>query len=272
MSIIDELWDTGIKGIPAEREEDLIVKGLWDIDIFFQPQPNEIKFVLNYLITQTEFQGCAWYDAGSYNRKSFPSIVGQHYSFAKNQPLPIKIAVLDSIFAFQRRSLHPTRKYVKEGTPSEKALWRAEVIGKEVSIWNAKLAKRNTPRVMLIGFSGLILDQLLSIGCVVAPYDLEPELIGREIRPSVIIKDGKNLYQDLDQADIMVMTGMTLVTSTTDAIIQEAKKSGIPIIIYAETGANIAPFLLNYGIASAICEYIPIYNMEGRSNIWVFRK
>lgn len=272
MSLLDELWDIGYSLIPKDIHTSLNIKGVWNIQLYFQPQIYERIFACNLLIAQTYFQGCSFYSGERLQSKFLYSLIGKHYSIAKSMPIPVKISVLDSIFAFQRRYRKPTYSEKLEGTPSQKSLWRAKIVSKEVK----NLAPINNPScqplVSILGVSGAIISELLRENYKVLACDLDTTIIGKKICEGVTVLDGSGQEYCIKNSDVVVVTGMALATETMEKILESSRSLNKKVIIYAQTGANIAPSYLLYGANSVVCEYIPFYDFEGMSEISIYRR
>ncbi len=271
MSFIDELWEIGINYIPEEYMDNLRIKGIWDTDMNFQPHPVEVIFELSYVIAQTHHQGCSFYDPRDVDRSEFAKLIGQHFTVAKNSSIPTKIAVLDSIFAFKGKDISPQRKLERTGNPSDKALWRARSVCGEADFQLSQIQTIKSPSVLLLGYSGLILEGLISLGYNVIPFDLQTNLVGLQVKDGISILDGSSVQSYVEKADLIIVTGMTLATESLDGLLASCRKNNTKMIVYAQTAPNIAPWYLQYGANSIVCEYIPFYNFEGLSEISIFR-
>lgn len=272
MDFINSLWNIGSNYVPEAQYSALTIKGFWDTTLVFQPHPSETIFECSYLICQTEHQGCSFYEPEGTIRTGFEDLIGKHFTAAAKAPLPVKIAVLDSIFAYRQKQIKPDLKLKTKGNPSKKAFWRAQVVSNEVDALLFNKQDNNPAKIVLIGYSGLILDQLLSRSDYVTPFDFKKKLVGLEIRPGVTIHHGEEVNKYLTEADIAVVTGMTLATNTLENILKNCVQNNTKVIVYAQTASNIAPWYLSFGATSAVCEKIPFYNFEGWSEIAVYRK
>lgn len=272
MSLIDALWQIGESIVPPDLVGELAIIGVWDTRLWFAPSPNEVLFKCNYVIAHTHHQGCAFYSENDFNGHDAQTLLGQHFTVAKRASLPFKIAVADSLFAFASRNLTHARQFSRAGTPTEKASWRAHVVGEEAARLLGRASHSRRPRVVLIGVSGLILDELITMGCSVAVFDLDPAIVGSYIRSGLQVLHGNDVYRHVRHCDLAVVTGMTLSTRTLDKILRHCKKTDTKVLVYAQTAANMAPWYLLYGVDTVVSERIPFYNFEGTSEILVYRK
>ena len=265
--LLEELWEKGCALIPAELRSQLTVKGLWDTRLYFQPQIHERVFASRYLLAQTHYQGCCFYQGPPLRPQSLSSLIGHNYQEAREACLPIRIAVLDSLFGFGRRIKRPTRQLMQEGTPTEKALWRAKIVGEEVQ----SLAPLHS-NITILGVSGLIVYRLMQLGYEVSACDLHPALAQIKLPGNITILNGSHQERCIRNAEVAIVTGMALATETMENVLRCASNHNTKVIIYAQTGANLAPQYLSYGARSVICELIPFYNFEGISKIFVYRR
>jgi hypothetical protein len=272
MDFVDRLWDIGEGMVPTHLVERLTIHGLWDTRLWFAPSSSEIGFRCRFIVAQTHHQGCAFYP-GNLDASELETLVGQHYRVARDASLPLKVAVADTLFAFARPRLPACRWESEVGTPTEKASWRARVVGDEAKrILGSARTRSSRPRVVLVGVSALILDELLRMDCTVAAVDLDPHVVGWTARPGVLVGHGADVEATLAESDMAVVTGMTLTTRSLGSILAQCVASHTRVLVYAQTGANIAPWYMLYGADTVVCERIPFYNFEGLSEIHVYRR
>jgi len=271
MTLLDELLDIGCSLVPPSIRPQLTIKGFWDMDIHFQPLPQERLFTCHCLIAQTHHQGCSFYQEHSLQKKELPSLIGQSYQAAKKASLPIKIAVLDSLFRFGRKSTQPSRKLRQEGTPTEKALFRAKIVCEEVQLLAPVKNHLKPSCISILGVSGLIVHLLMQLKYSILACDLDPTLVGAKVCGNVSVLDGAYQEYCIQNSEVVIVTGMALATGTMENTFNFASNYGTKVVVYAQTGANLAPWYLLYGADVVICEPMPFYNFEGLSEIYVYR-
>lgn len=269
-NIIDDLWELSLHLVPTSILRELTITGFWRTALWFRPY-NEVRFRCNFVIAQTRYQGCAFYSM-EISEGEIEQLLGTHVLEARRSCVPLQVALLDSVFGFLVNDLIAARVLEISGTSQEKALWRARIVGEEVEeLLHALNLVSHPAHIALVGASALILDELLALQCTVDIFDLDPTIIGTNIRRDMNIIDGKSGLSSHQPPDIIVATGMTLTTETLDDILAYARYSGAKVVIYAQTGANIAPWYRRYGADSIVSEPIPFYDFEGVSKIRVFR-
>jgi len=130
------------------------------------------------------------------------------------------------------------------GAPSVRAVARDEAIASLIGI--APGAK-----VGLIGVVNPLVAAIQQHGGVCLPCDFNMERTA----------DGLPVVSDmapvLEEADLIIATGMTLSNGSFDHILAAARRRGIPLIVYAQTGSAIAPFFLGKGVSAVSAEPFP---------------
>lgn len=271
MPLLDNLWEIGRSLVPSNLRTNMTIKGIWNTELIFQPDISEIAFNCHFLIAQTYYQGCSFYQEDTIKLQHVSSLIGQHYEVAKNMKLPIKIAVLDSIFAFGRLLKKPSSHFEKDGMPSEKAFLRANIVCEEACRLVPARNSHQKPIISVLGVSGIIVHQLIKKGYNIIACDLNPNIIGTKICNNVTVRNGLYEKEYIKESDLVIVTGMALETETMENVFKYAQKFNAKVIVYAQTGANIAPWYISCGANTVICEHIPFYNFEGLSKISVYR-
>jgi uncharacterized UPF0146 family protein len=181
----------------------------------------------------------------------------------------ISIAALDSLFASIPRQ--PVAVHELRGTPIDKTAVRTRIIADEALRLLGHVCGRR-PKVLNVGVVGNVIRDLSERGCEVQATDLEPEMIGREVH-GVRVEDGYRTHQLVAQADLAIVTGMTIATDSLGLILEAARASGTKLLIFAETGANFGQeYCRTLGVDTVVSEPFPFYIFQGTSTIEVFRK
>jgi uncharacterized protein (DUF4213/DUF364 family) len=108
--------------------------------------------------------------------------------------------------------------------------------------------RRNFPDAKCIGLIGLQPGMLESLSHDFGPEnvrvtDLNPENVGK-LKSGVCVRSGETETERLiEESDVILVTGSTLVNGTFDGIIQTASRYDKPTIIYGVTGACVAAVL-----------------------------
>ncbi len=275
----DPIFDWLAARVSGEKKlESSYVKGIWNISLTYQPLPGERLFRYEVILAQTDLgQGASY--ASSTPSGDLSALVGKRFgTLEETEALdyPIRVALLDSIYAsFPLRN--PDYETLLTGISSDKALSRAQMIYLETSrllnIRKSKNAlKKEIPTILNIGyvskFRNVMKDQF--------PHDflatdLYEGIVGKKV-DGITIEDGNSKNEEfMKKSDVAIITGMTIATGTLSPLLEMARKYNTSVIVFAETGYNLAPYYLNFGADAVICEEFPYYIFNGFSNIKVYR-
>jgi len=114
---------------------------------------------------------------------------------------------------------------------------------------------------------GDILFHFIKHGCQVIGSDFDPTIIGKTFFDKAPIVSGKKTFEILKSVDIAVVTGMTIVTKTLDSIINVCREHNVKLIVFAETGSNMAQYYVQRGVDCYLSESFPFYIFNGESTI-----
>lgn len=264
--IIDEIR-TAIKGrATAENRDDYRIRGIWSVDCLFKPNPDERVFNYKFIVVQTAGQGCSYSLVRDYDVKKFRELIGKNYLDLNISDVATEVAVLDSLAAIKMSK--PAIEMSLEGTSIDKTIERARITIEEAL---TLVANRCCPKVVNVGVVGNFIKELLDRDLEVVGSDFDPEIVGTKLFGKVDILDGKNTPRLVAEADLAIVTGMTLATETMDEIIQVARENDTRLAIFAETGANLADYMIEAGVDMVVSEPFPFYIYEGKSTIRIFR-
>jgi len=250
----------------ACTDEDCLVRGIWKVELAFRPNPAERTFKYTFWLAMTRGQGCC-YCTGDDERGR--ELVGSDARELVKEKTCISIAALDSLYASVPKK--PAAVHELSGTAIEKTGPRTDIIAAEAERLLAGVKGRK-PRVVNVGVVGNVVRRLLDRGCEVAATDLEPEMVGRDVH-GVKVEDGFHTLEQVREADLAIVTGMTIATDSLGLIVEAAQEAGTKTLVFAETGANFAEeYCRTVGIDAVVSEPFPFYIFQGRSRIEVFRK
>lgn len=269
MKILQELRNLLESSSKGYDDELFILHGLWNIDLFFQPNIEERLFKYHLLVSQTQRQGCC-YCPEKVNSADLDSLVCQDVRQIQHSNPSIELALLDA--GFSALSTTPHGDFLLTGTSYEKAMERANIVTGEVTYQFSNLNLRRKPRVLIIGVVGNIVKTLVERGYEVFATDLEEGLIHRVIH-GVEIQNGRQQSLALiSEVDVVLVTGMTLATDTLGLILEEAQQHGKKVIVYAETGAWFGEaYCQHFGVDAVVSEPFPFYIFEGHTRILTYR-
>ena len=279
MSDREKIYDSLLARARKERNFDEIsIKGIWEINLNFKPSKNERLFTYKVIVVQTTYGQGSCYAAPNESFGIDRTIIGNtlnEVDMDNDSAFPLKVAILDSVYDTPR--IKPDLEVEISGDSTSKSRYRAEIIASEVSrIINGKQArselKSKVPVVLNIGYVGTFYTILTkSFNPEYLVTDLEEELLST--KGQVDIFDGNRYNKEfLKKADVAIVTGMVISTRTLSEIIETARENNTSVLVFAETGYNLAPYYRDYGVDVSVSEPFPYYIFDGSSTMRVFRK
>ncbi|WP_198420932.1 ATP-grasp domain-containing protein [Massilia atriviolacea] len=177
-----------------------------------------------------------------------PALAGSSVADLLVDPrLPVRIAALDAYL----NAVRPAREsalaqamLLPAGAPPVRAVARDNAIAALVSI-------KPGQRVGLIGVVNPLVEAITRNGGICLPCDFNME------RTQSGLEVARDMLPILEQADMIIATGMTLSNGSFDQILMAARRRGIPLIVYAQTGSGIIPRFLGDGVAAVCAEPFP---------------
>ncbi len=205
-----------------------------------------------YMLVQTVSgsQGACFMNLGDTKDTDVEGVVGKPaLEVASTVPRHVGIALLDAYYQLLNiaEGIIPSETLFFNGLGHEKSLQRAKKI-----IELAQIEKG--VKVAMIGVISDIVKEALDKGASIKLADFG--MYGAESFGLPIEKDAT---QFINWADVVIMTGNTLKTRTTDSLLENISKNNKRILVYAMTGSNIAPRYLRYGAHTVTCESFPYY-------------
>jgi len=246
--------------------EDFLVRGIWKVELAFKPNPAERTFKYTFWLAMTRGQGCC-YCTGDDQRGR--ELVGHDVRELVTEKTCISIAALDSLYATLER--RPAASYQLVGTPIEKTDARTEIILHEAERLVSGICARPA-RVVNVGLVGNIVRDLVARGYDVRASDMERDTVGTKVH-GVLVEDGTRTFDLVRESDLAIVTGMTIATDSLELIVEEARKAGTKLLVFAETGANFGEeYCRSIGVDTVVSELFPFYIFQGTSTIEVYRK
>ncbi|HVK55593.1 MAG TPA: DUF364 domain-containing protein [Burkholderiales bacterium] len=164
-----------------------------------------------------------------------------------DERLPVRIAALDAylnVVLPHREATAARVMMLPSGGPPERARARDEAIA-------SLLTLKPGQRVGLIGVVNPLVAAIQQQGAICLPCDFNME------RTQDGLAVTRDMHAVLDQADVIIATGMTLSNGSFDVILAATRRRGIPLIVYAQTGSGIAPRFLGNGVMAISAEPFP---------------
>jgi len=126
--------------------------------------------------------------------------------------------------------------------------------------------------VVNVGVVGNVIRALKNEGCEVMASDMEPEMVGTTVHDT-LVQDGTKTFDLVRDADLAIVTGMTIATDSLGLIIEEARTHNTRLLVFAETGANLGQeYCRTLGVDTVVSEPFPFYIFQGKSRIEVYRR
>jgi len=185
-----------------------------------------------------------------------------------------RTALVDLVISYVSR---PADQQIRlQGSQHAKYQARSTIFADEVAsvlqTKGSKYFKGNKPRVLVIGATAAIIRALLSRGFDVSATDLAPEIIGHELG-GVKIQSGEGANEQLiAEADLAVVTGMTLPNGTLPSIVEQAAKYNTSILIWAITGRNFGDYYTENCVDTVISDPSPFLHLPGAATVAIWRK
>ena len=250
----------------GSRSDDFLIRGLWKTDLLFRPSSNERTFNYTYLLAQTVGQGCCYCPA---TVQPDHTIMGTDAREAIRERTPTGIALLDSIFARIPRRPQEVQSLCCDSV--EKARLRTGIIMREAERLLPD-GKGANARIVNVGVVGELLRRLKEKYRNVTATDFDEVIVGLSLH-GVSIDHGNQTLEHVREADLAIVTGMTLATGTLEAIVDTARSAGTKLVVFAETGANFGEeYCRELGIDAVVSEPFPFYIFQGATRIEVYRK
>lgn len=268
MDIFEILKEQALKKTAHFKPEDFTIRGLWKVDLAFKPNPDERTFRYNFLVAQTVGQGSCYCDK---TLEINDGLLGRDAREIISEMSCYEIAILDSIYASIPRS--PAEVHELRGNSVEKAVTRGAIIVDEVE----RLLKRmgavpEETTIVNVGVVGNLLKALREKRYNVVATDLDSKIIGTSIH-GVTVQDGARTYQAVRDADVAVITGMTLTTDALNDIVHVCRENQTRLVMFAETGANFGDeYCRTIGVDVVVSEPFPFYIFQGVTTIEIYRR
>ena len=129
--------------------------------------------------------------------------------------------------------------------------------------------KGSKPRAVVVGATAGIIDELIKRGLEVSAADLSPEVVGKKLG-GVTVCDGKVANAKLiKEADLAIITGMTLSNRTLPGLLKLAKKYNTSTMIWAITGKNFGYYYTEHGVDCVISDFLML---PGPATLTIWRR
>lgn len=265
---------SGIRAELARRSAGMdpqrfIATAQWHIRMNVQPSPDERMFRYGLTVVQTRGFGCCYLPPDA--PPPSLNVVGRDVRSVRSGSPCLELALLDA--AFSALPSRPLRRTVLRGLAADKADQRARLICDEAAFQLPDRCKGRRPRVAIVGLVSKFIGILQRRGVAVSAVDLQRSLIGRTVA-GVRIGDGRReMDAAIREADVALVTGMTAGNGSLMPIVRAAREHGTRLVMFAETGAWLAPYFCDAaGVDAVVSEPFPYYIFNGETVINLFRR
>jgi len=270
--ILGTLYDRAQELLPSNSQQMKTIRGAWSSEYALRLTDDHTAFHLHYVRVQTLHQGCCYYAHADGRVVLDRDLLGRSALDVWDQPKAVRIAALDAVYG----SLKPPaiETVILDGANIDKSQVRAHVVCAEATmLLEMRHPGSRPPRVVLVGIVGDILRELTACkGVEVAASDFDSTLFGRSMH-GVYVESGAATQALVANADVAVVTGMTLSNGSLDGILAVARDTGTAIVLFAETGANFAAEYCRPGIDAVVSEPYPFYlSGPGPTKLEVYRR
>ena len=265
MSVVQDLLSFVEKNVPSHER---IINGLWSVDCLYNPKNNGRIFNYKFIISQTTEQGCSYSERVSYDRNYLESLIGKDFMTENITDIPLLVSLIDSVYKPSIKN-YKVEEFSIDEKSSIKLRWRTNIIYANAM---KLLNNRREAKIVNVGVVGDILHKFMTEGYYITGTDKDEEITNKKMYDVVSIQSAEKTLDLVANSDLAIITGMTISNNSIEDILQCAKEENTKIIVFAETGYNLAPYFINKGVDVYISEIFPFYIFNGKSTIKVFVK
>ena len=253
--------------LPAES---MRIEGAWLLHLNYQPRVDERLFQYDVALVQVQATGAAYSAVNGIHKSQLDSLVGNDArKMITDEYNPVNIALLDAMYA----SLVPRADEEFLIAGKGKSEQRADIICDEVHNMCCKGILPGNPKIVNIGAIGTIIQKLRKRNFVVTASDLDETIINHELGGIKVADGAKHTEELIAQADLAIITGMTISNGSLPGILELARKYNTKLMIIAETGAGFGrAYCELFGIDVVVSEPYPFYIFNCHSQIMIYRK
>jgi Putative heavy-metal chelation len=249
---------------------------LWSISFVRRPVPEERRTHYIMRLAQSQNYGLSTTLGGRLG-STHADIVGLDTRVILKKKLYKNLvdrtALIDLVMGYVSRSAD--RKTCLDGSYRAKYEARSELFADEAEgILRRKRLKKQKgrkPCALVIGATAGIISALVKRGFRVFATDLSPEVSGRRLG-GVKVESGRDANtRRIKEADVAIITGMTLPNRTLPSLIETAKEHNTSTIIWAITGHNCGQYYTENGVDCVISDPSPFLLLPGPATmaIWL---
>ena len=259
-------------GLPADLFR---LTALWYVNFVRQPVPGERKMRYTMKVAQSENYGIS---AGLTRVLPDPDLVGQDTrQILKNglcRDYVERTALVDLVIRQVSRAAD--RQIMLDDRPEAKYAARSRLFADEAGNLfrrkGSKHLKGHTPHVLVIGATAGIIGALVRRGLVVSATDLCAAVVGKELGGVRVLSGRTANARLMKDADLTIITGMTLPNRTLSGLITLAKKHNTSTMIWAISGRNFGDYYTQHGVDCVISDPSPFLLLPGPATMAIWRR
>jgi hypothetical protein len=166
-------------------------------------------------------------------------------------------------------------KVILDHTLRDKHALRARLFADESEIVlrrkGSAAIKGREPYVLVIGATAGVIGALVTRGFKVAATDMSEDIVGENLGGVTVRRETENARL-IEEADLVIITGMTLPTRALPRLIERAKTSNTSTMMWAITGKNFGSYYVEQGVDCVVSDPSPFLLLPGRASIEVWRR
>ncbi|MFF7590363.1 Rossmann-like domain-containing protein [Kitasatospora purpeofusca] len=201
-----------------------------------------------------EAVGSCAVEPGAIPASALDDCVGATAAELLAHPVPaVRVAALDAflMLAHPHTPANGARPYrLPAGSSLAKSRARARAVVELLPLGRVR-------RVLVVGVVNSLLEQLRDHGTGYLPCDLKGGTTewGEPVRTEATA--------ELAHCDALLVSGMTLGNGTFDALLDHARTTGKPLVMFAQTGSAVLPQFLGRGVSAVCAEPYPFFWLDG---------
>jgi len=251
---VESLREAILQGRVGAAPHLLPITGASSIYQTTQFPESRTKYHNYYLLLRSEsyFGACA-HTAEQLESSIAGQLSGHHLHDAlSDERLVVQIAAMDAYLGVNLPHAQHCQQIlqINEGTPLQKAVQRDELIANMAQI-------KPNDKVALIGVVNPLVAAIKERGgvCLLCDLQLSETQWGDAIE--------RDMEKVLEQADVVICTGMTLSNGTFDRVLEIVRQRNIPLTVYAQTGSAVVAQFLGQGVSALVAEPFPFTQFSG---------
>lgn len=274
MYVLNHLLRTARARVGELTDDEQHIRGVWRTEYVLRLGPSSTPLHLHYVAVQTVKQGCAYFEPEVDRVELSERLIGQKVLELDPRERPLLVAALDAVYASLEPA--PQETHLITGTNVDKARWRARIVC-QVATEALRAATRKGAAerslVVVVGVVGEFLDLLSQDSSLkVMATDFNSAITGKSVY-GVPTVSGSRTEELVAEADLAIVTGMTLANGTLDGILARARSAGTTLVLFAQTGAHFGREYCKLGVDAVIGEPLPFYlSHHGETTLHVYRR